>query len=58
MKKLLQLINRLREPSSLAGLAGIAILAGRSIPEVQAATDAAGLLLGALAVVLPEGRKQ
>ncbi len=58
MLKLSKLIARLREPSSLAGLAGIAILAGRSVPEVQAATDAVGAALGVLSVLIPEGKKE
>lgn len=49
------LIERLREPSSLAGLGALAILAGQSIEAAQHITDAAAALLGVLAVLLPEG---
>lgn len=52
------LINRLREPSSLAGLGALAILAGRGAAEVQAYTDAAGAVLGVLAVLVPEQPKR
>lgn len=49
-------LNRLREPSSLGGLAALAILAGRGAAEVQAYADAAGAVLGVLAVLVPEGK--
>ena len=52
-----RLIKQLREPSSLAGLSALAILAGRGAGEAQAWAEAAGAVLGVLAVLVPEKGK-
>ena len=49
-----QLVRRLREPSSLAGLASLCILLGLSVDQAQHAGAVAGAVLGALAVLVPE----
>jgi hypothetical protein len=50
-----KLIARLREPSSLAGLGALAVLAGAQVDAVNHVATAAGALLGVLAVLVPEG---
>jgi len=50
-----KLLARLREPSSLAGLGALAVLAGAHVEAVQQATTAVGAVLGVLAVLVPEG---
>lgn len=47
-------VNRLREPSTLAGLAGLAIMFGVDATKTTAALDALAAILAAGAVFLPE----
>lgn len=49
-----RLVARLREPSSLAGLSALLLLAGAAVPTVALITQAAAGALGVLAVVIPE----
>lgn len=53
------LISRLREPSTYAGLAGLAAAFGFVVPAewVQAAAGLGVALGGVLAVVVPEAQK-
>lgn len=51
MKKTTQ---RLKEPSTWAGLAGLAVLFGASVEEAQAVANAVGGLAGLVAVFMPE----
>ena len=48
------IVNRLREPSTLAGLAGLAIMCGVDATKTTAALDALAAILAAGAVFLPE----
>lgn len=50
------ILRRLREPSTMAGLSALAILFGVPPGTVDALTQAAVAVLGAAAVILPEGR--
>lgn len=50
-------LNRLREPSTLAGLAALATLAGVPAESVGLGAQAVGGVLGLLAVLVPEGAK-
>lgn len=56
MNKLQTILARLREPSSLAGITALAVLAGRSLPQAQAYADAAAMAAGVLSVLVPEGK--
>lgn len=58
MSRTARVITRLREPSSLAGLAALAILAGRSVEEAQTVATAIGAVLGVAAVLVPESGKK
>ncbi len=51
------ILNRLREPSTMAGLAALATLFGAPTDTVSAVTQAVVGVAGALAVILPEGKK-
>ncbi|WP_139026295.1 hypothetical protein [Methyloversatilis universalis] len=53
MKKTTQ---RLKEPSTWAGLAGLAVLFGASVEEAQAVANAVGGLAGLVAVFMPENQ--
>lgn len=57
MKKLQTLLNRVREPSTMAGLSALLLLAGvpPGVPEV--AMQAAAAVAGIAAVLLPEGKR-
>ena len=46
-------LQRLREPSTWAGLGGLAVALGASQTKVQAAATVVGSILSALAVFLP-----
>jgi len=47
-------LNRLREPSTWAGLGGIALSLGANPDKVNVTAQAVAAILGALAVFLPE----
>lgn len=49
-----KVIKRLREPSTMAGLGALALLAGLPPETVNVFVQAVGAVLAALAVVLPE----
>lgn len=48
------LVHRLQEPSTHAGLAGLAVLAGATFDQVQLVANGLGAALGVVAVLLPE----
>jgi hypothetical protein len=48
------LLARLREPSSMAGLSALLLLAGAAVPTVALVTQAAAGVLGLAAVFVPE----
>ncbi|MBY4945076.1 hypothetical protein K6V92_00360 [Cupriavidus respiraculi] len=54
MSKILQ---RLREPSTMAGLSGLAVVVGANPTKVNAVSAVLAALLSALAVFLPEQTK-
>lgn len=56
MGNLRYLLNRLREPSTLAGLGVIAVMFGAEPGKVNVLVEAAGYALGAAAVLLPESK--
>lgn len=47
-------LNRLREPSTLAGLSCLAILFGADVAKADAVTQAVAGVLGVAAAVLPD----
>ncbi len=49
-----RIIKRLREPSSLAGLSALALLAGQGADQAEAWATAAAAVLGVAAVLVPE----
>jgi hypothetical protein len=51
------LLNRLREPSTMAGLSALALLAGAPPGVPEAAVQGVAAVAGLLAVLLPEGRR-
>lgn len=51
---LVKFLQRLREPSSWAGLAALGALFGMSADQVQSLAGAGVAIAGALAVFLPE----
>lgn len=55
MPKLAAFLARLREPSTMAGLSALLMLAGVPAGLPEAATQAAAAVAGLLAVLLPEG---
>jgi hypothetical protein len=50
------ILNRFKEPSSWAGLAGMALAAGVSAPAFAAVSLIGAGICGALAVILPENK--
>lgn len=54
MNKLKKILSRLREPSTMAGISALLMLAGVPAGMPEAATQAAAALAGLLAVLLPE----
>ncbi|MRT01147.1 hypothetical protein GJQ57_21090 [Ralstonia pickettii] len=48
-------LQRLREPSTWAGLGGLAVSLGANPTKVNATASIVGAILSALAVFLPEG---
>ena len=52
------LINRLKEPSTWAGLAGIFLIAGVSVEDFDTYVLAASGFFGFLAIILPELRSK
>lgn len=54
--KILFIINRLKEPSTLAGLGVLAVMFGVPPGTVDVVVQAGGELLGAAAVLIPEGK--
>ena len=46
--------QRLKEPSTWAGLAGLAVLFGASVEEASAVAHAVGAVAGLVAVFMPE----
>lgn len=50
----MKFLQRLREPSSWAGLAALGVLFGMSAEQVQSLAGAGVAVAGALAVFLPE----
>jgi hypothetical protein len=57
-KKTKFIINRLREPSTLAGLSMLAMLFGVPPGTVEVTTQAVGAVLAAAAVLLPEAKAE
>jgi hypothetical protein len=51
------ILNRLREPSSLAGLSVLGVLFGVDPEKANVVVQALGAVLAAGAVLLPESRK-
>lgn len=51
-------LNRLREPSTWAGFAGIAVALGANPDKVNVTSQAIAGLLAAVAVFLPESKAQ
>ena len=56
MKPVLFLLARLREPSTLAGLAVLSGLLSIQPSHIQAVAEAVGYVAAAAAVFVPEGR--
>lgn len=54
MNKLKKILSRLREPSTMAGISALLMLAGVPAGMPEAATQAAAAVAGLLAVLLPE----
>lgn len=52
--KIMYLINRLREPSTMAGLCGLAVLFGVPAGTIDAVAKGVGAAVGLAAVLLPE----
>lgn len=52
--KIMYFVNRLKEPSTLAGLGVLAVLFGVPAGTVDVVVQAAGAVLGAAAVLIPE----
>ncbi|WP_195763139.1 hypothetical protein [Burkholderia pseudomallei] len=50
----MKILNRLREPSTWAGLAGVAVALGADMSKVHVALNAMAGVLAAVAVLLPE----
>lgn len=50
------ILQRLREPSSLAGLGALAMVFGAAPDQVNAVTQLVGAALAAAAVFLPDGK--
>lgn len=50
-------LNRLREPSTWAGIGGLAVQLGANPDKVNVASQVVGCVLAALAVFLPERSK-
>ena len=53
-KRVKKLVDRLREPSTWASFAPLLLLAGMTMPEVQAVTNGGAALAALLGVVLGE----
>lgn len=53
--RLLKVLRRLQQPSSLAGFASLAVLVHVSAPQFAAATDLIGIIAGLLAVYFDDG---
>ena len=51
-------LNRLREPSTWAGFAGIAVSLGANPDKVSVVSQVVGCVLASLAVFLPEKTQQ
>lgn len=51
------LLRRLREPSSMAGLSALLLLAGAAAPTVALVAQAAAGVLGVAAIFIPEGHE-
>ncbi|WP_265942481.1 hypothetical protein [Dechloromonas sp. A34] len=49
-----KVLQRLREPSTMAGLGALALLFGLPPDTINVVLQAVGAILGVLAVVLPE----
>lgn len=58
MFKLATIARRLREPSTLAGLAALAVLTGLPPGTVDLVTQIIGGLAGLAAIAVPEGGAQ
>jgi hypothetical protein len=50
-------IARLTEPSTYAGLAGIAVAIGQGLPQYSTICHTIAIIAGAVAAGLPEGTK-
>jgi len=50
-------IDRLKEPSTWAGLSALAMLAGLTVEQAQAVATAGAAVAGAIAVFMPEGAR-
>lgn len=50
------ILRRITQPSSFAGLAGLALLAGQTVDNAQAWGQAVALVCGLLAVAVDEGQ--
>lgn len=53
----MKFLQRLREPSTMAGLSGLAVIVGANPSKVNAVSAAIAAVLSALAVLLPEQPK-
>jgi hypothetical protein len=54
--KALQIINRLREPSTWAGVAALGLIFGLPVGTIEMVGQVIGGLAGLAAIVLPESR--
>ncbi|MHA3018093.1 hypothetical protein CMPELA_25675 [Cupriavidus necator] len=50
----MKFLQRLREPSTMAGLSGLAVIVGANPTKVNAVSAVVAAVLSALAVFLPE----
>lgn len=53
-----KILKRIREPSTMAGLSALALLFGIPPGTIDAVSQAVVAVLGAAAVLLPEGRTE
>lgn len=50
-------LNRLREPSSLSAMVALAVLFGAPMDAANVVVQAVGGILGAAAILIPDGQK-
>jgi hypothetical protein len=51
-------LNRLREPSTMAGIAALAYIFGADPEKIQSVTGAVTAIAGAAAIFMPEQKKE